>query len=132
VGNNIPIWSAASSPTWKTEEVSPGVHRPVVSVGNSGPVNESVDRFLDTNGDGTGTKSATGNYAESPVSFFIQPPAGEVFRLNRMLVHIEDSGTFDSGSYGNGITLTNGITVSKVISGHTNAAVWSRCKNRNF
>ena len=42
---------------------------------------------------------------------YIQPPSGEVFHVHRLLVFVQDAGTFDSGSYGNGITLTNGIAV---------------------
>lgn len=119
MSDNIPMWAKTLMPQWETLEMEDGIHRIVASMANNGPVSESVNRFLDTNGDGTGTKSAIGNYAGSPVSFYIQPPAGDVYRLYRMLVHVEDVNTFDSGSYGNGIVLTNGITVSKVISGQT-------------
>ena len=74
-----------------------------------------VDRYLDTNGDGTGTVHAIGDYSVAPTSFFIQPPPGQIFRIVRMLVYIEDSGSFDSGRYGNNIILVNGITVQSLI-----------------
>jgi len=69
-------------------------------------------RFLDTNGDGTGTKDASVNGAITPQVFKILPQSGESrLRMSRMLVHIVDFGTFDSGAYGNGVVLTNGIDV---------------------
>lgn len=68
-------------------------------------------RFLDTNGDGSGTKNANGNYSSAEEIFYIQPPAHQNYLLYRMMAYVKDSGTFDSGSYGNGITLTNGIAV---------------------
>ena len=70
-----------------------------------------IDRYLDTNGDGTGTTSAIGNYSVTQGIFYIQPPSDDVFQINRLIVFVQDTGSFDSGSYGNGITLTNGITV---------------------
>lgn len=68
-----------------------------------------VFRFLDTNGDGSGTKNANGNYSVTPETFYIQPPAGEKFEIYRMILTIEDSGSIDASAYGNGITLTNGV-----------------------
>lgn len=73
----------------------------------------SLYRYADTNGDGTGTKNAIGNYSVTPQRFNLTPPAGEVFRVERMLISVSDSGTFDADKYGNGIALTNGVTVEK-------------------
>lgn len=84
---------------------------PVHSSPSGGSQKLRLDRYLDTSGDGTGTKSAIGNYSGGQEIFYIQPPAGTIYRLARMLVFVEDSGSFDSGSYGNGIVLTNGIEV---------------------
>jgi hypothetical protein len=67
-------------------------------------------RFLDSNGDGTGTKSFIGDYT-TPDEAYIQPPATKVFAITRMIVHIEDSGAVTADSYGALSTLTNGITV---------------------
>jgi hypothetical protein len=47
-------------------------------------------RLLDTNGDGTGTKIATGNYAGDEVTFYIEPPADEDFIIHDMSVVISD------------------------------------------
>jgi len=85
-----------------------------INVKKYSPVIESdLYRFLDTNGDGTGTKDAQGNYSGGATDFFIQPPIGEIYDLDRVIIQIEDSGSLDAGSYGNGISLSNGITVTK-------------------
>lgn len=68
-----------------------------------------IYRYLDENGNGSGNKNANGNYAGSPTRFFIQPPADEVFFLNRMIVLLEDGGSIDAGGWGNGAALTNGV-----------------------
>jgi hypothetical protein len=69
-------------------------------------------RHLDTDGDGGGTKNANGNYASVAEEFYIQPPAGQAYVINRMLVHIEDAGNFTANIYGAGSLLTNGVNVS--------------------
>jgi len=74
---------------------------------------ERLDRYLDLSGDGSGASSAVGNYAAAEEIFYIQPPKSTIFILERMLVYVEDTGAFDAASYGNGITLTNGIVVRK-------------------
>ena len=70
-----------------------------------------ISRYLDTNGDGTGTKNAIGNYAGGATPFYIAPAAGEVFRIGRMIGSYSDSSGVDTDKYGNNITLTNGIVV---------------------
>lgn len=69
-------------------------------------------RYLDTNGDGTGTKSATGDYSGAATQFFIAPPAGWRYHVSRMMVQIAGVGV-DSGTYGGLAALTNGIAVQK-------------------
>jgi hypothetical protein len=44
--------------------------------------------------------------------FWIAPPVGELYYVSRMIVNVEDSGTFDSGKYGNNVVLDNGIKVN--------------------
>lgn len=69
-------------------------------------------RFLDTNGDGTGTKNATGNYASAADDFYLQHPANAVTKcyLHRMIIHIADSANPSADVYGNlAAALTNGI-----------------------
>ena len=41
--------------------------------------------------------------------FSVTPPTGEVWRIARWSLFVSDSGTFDTGNWGNGITLTNGL-----------------------
>ena len=71
-----------------------------------------LTRYLDTNGDGTGTKDAVGDYSSAAETFFITPPAGKKYTISRMLIGVQDSGSFDAVKYGNGVTLTNGIGVA--------------------
>lgn len=71
----------------------------------------AVYQYLDTNGDGTGTKQATGNYASTPTTFKFTGTAKRTY-LNRMIVYLEDSGNFSTENYGAGLAaLTNGIEV---------------------
>lgn len=69
-----------------------------------------IFRLLDTTGDGTGTTEATGDYSSTPASFRISDTEGWGI-IHRMIVYIEDGGSFDSGRYGNGLQLTNGVRV---------------------
>lgn len=70
-------------------------------------------QFADEVGDGSGNINAVGDYLASLTEFAIAPPAGKVFSIARMIVTVRDTGSFDSGSYGNGLTLVNGISVEK-------------------
>ena len=73
-----------------------------------------ISRFLDTVGDGSGGIDGTADYSTVADSLLITPPAGKRYTLTRMIVSIQDTGSFDAEKYGNNVTLTNGITV-KVI-----------------
>lgn len=84
---------------------------PVRDFGDGG-VNLILSRYLDTNGDGTGTKNAVGNYSGGAQSFKLAPPASTIYRVHRLLVTIEDTSGMTPTEYGNlGAVLTNGITV---------------------
>jgi len=80
-------------------------------------VPEPIYQFLATTGKGasTGGSNAIGNYSStggsSGESFIIQPPVGEKWRIERMMIHIQDTGSFDAEKYGNGVALGNGISV---------------------
>ena len=76
-----------------------------------GPVPTPIYRYLDTNGNGTGTKNAIGDYFAAATSFFIQPAAGEIFRLQRMIVNVHDSQKLKAEEYGNLTALPRGIIV---------------------
>jgi hypothetical protein len=75
--------------------------------GNKVYADGMVFRHLDTNGDGTGTKEMTGNYALSPEEFFFE--ADNVTFLYRMIVQYQDAGNIIARQYGAGIVLANGI-----------------------
>lgn len=106
--------SSITDPITITDPIDVTLTDATVSLSKTGAQSALIARYLDTNGDGTGTKSATGEYhdaGDGAEIFYIQPPAGGVYRLARMLPFVEDVGSFDSGSYGNGITLANGISI---------------------
>lgn len=70
-------------------------------------------RFLDTDGDGTGTKTAVGDYSGGSLDiFYIAPAAGEVFVIERMMISYEDTTGMQAQEYGNtGGALSVGIVV---------------------
>ena len=80
-------------------------------------LNKPFFRYLDINGDGTGNKAVTGNYAGEAEEFYLEPAAGQVFICHRMIVGIEDSTGMDVGAYGNGITLTQDGSVIDLLDG---------------
>ena len=71
---------------------------------------DSIYRLLDTNGDGSGIVEAVGNYSATPTSFKISASEGAC-TIERLIIMIEDTGSFDSGRYGNGLSLINGVRV---------------------
>lgn len=70
-----------------------------------------ISRYLDTNGDGTGTKNFIGNHAATVA--FLAPPAGQIFRVARLIVSIEDGTGIKAGLYGGLSALPNGITITQ-------------------
>jgi hypothetical protein len=89
-------------------------YTPIHCSSSSGAQPIRIDQYLSVNGDGTGVSSAIGDYSSTEAILSIQPPPGTIYRIARMVVYIEDSGTFDSGLYGNGAALTNGIVLRVV------------------
>ncbi len=55
----------------------------------------------------SGSNQVIGDYSGGEVYFEITPPDNEVYYLARLLVYVEDVGSFDSGSYGNGSRYIN-------------------------
>lgn len=83
----------------------------VIVPSNTGQTRQSLSRFLDLDGDGTGTKNAIGDYSTAD-TLYIQPAAGTVYRIERMLVSIEDGVGMRAERYGGlAAALTNGVTV---------------------
>ena len=95
-----------------------------------------INRYLDTNGDGTGTQQANGDYSVTPEDFKFT--AVNVTELARVIVFIEDTSGFGADDYGDiAGGLTNGIeikvyrndsTVDDLLDGITikNNAGWAR------
>ena len=77
-----------------------------------------IYQFLSSTGKGasTGGTEAIGNYStgaggSSGEIFKIQPSSTQDFRIERMMIHIQDTGIFAAGEYGKLSALTNGIHV---------------------
>ncbi len=68
-----------------------------------------IFEYLDTNGDGTGTTNAIGNYATVADDFYYE--ATQKCSIERMIICVRDTGAFDAEDYGNGIALTNGVRI---------------------
>ena len=66
-------------------------------------------RFMDTVGDGSGSTDLNVDGSTTPVIFKIVPTHGEILYLSRLLWYLRDTGSLDSGGFGNGPELTNGI-----------------------
>ena len=75
--------------------------------------NKVINRFLDTVGDGTGTKDAVGDYSSASTSFKISPASGEVYRIIGVYIFISDNGEMEKRKgYGSkNKSLTNGIQI---------------------
>jgi hypothetical protein len=70
----------------------------------------SIYRLLDTNGDGTGTKNANGNYSSVAEEFYIEnTDVEDGMIIERMLITLQDGVGMRAAYYGNlGGPLTNG------------------------
>jgi hypothetical protein len=70
-------------------------------------------QHLTTNGLYNGTRDMAVDGDPTPVEFYIQPPAGWIFVLHRMLIHIEDdrAGWSPDVYAALGSALTNGVTM---------------------
>ena len=69
-----------------------------------------IARFLDTAGDGSGTKNANGDYSITPDEFYFQPKRD--CRLDEMTIYIQDTKGMEPEEYGNlGSALSNGYSI---------------------
>jgi len=76
-------------------------------------VPEPIYQYLATS---TGGTNAVGDYStgvggSSGAIFAITPPAGTAYRIERMMIHIQDTGAFAAEKYGYMTALSNGIQV---------------------
>ena len=90
----------------------------------AGRPEEAIYRFLDTNGDGSGTQNAVGDYSGAAEEFYYQPPRNT--ELHRMVIHITDTAGISQAEYGNlGSALTNGYSL--VVKDESGAQVNDLC-----
>ena len=82
-----------------------------VATASAGTQRTTIFRYLDTVGDGTGTKNANVDGSSTPVVFKIKPAAGQIFRISSMITTIRDAGTFGAEGYGVLSELSNGVDV---------------------
>ena len=77
-------------------------------------------RYLDTVGDGTGTKVAISDYSVTPQTFKIVCPVGKGYTITSLTLHISGATNFQINGYGSINTgLTNGIVIQAIIGGVT-------------
>ena len=68
-----------------------------------------LNRPFSSTGLRDGDTNMNGDGSTTPIDYYIEALEGERLLIARLVIHVVDGGTFDSGSYGNGITLTNGM-----------------------
>lgn len=78
-----------------------------------------IYRFLDTAGNGTGTKNANTNTSVAADDFYISGPTSGRITLVRMIISIRDDFGFSAEKYGALAELTNGVGVSVTSDGTT-------------
>ena len=92
------------------------------TVTRNGPQQALVYRSMSLNGATPVTainRNMNLNGSITPQRFKMGPAAGEIYQLTRMMLAIRDTGTFDSGGWGNngGSPLTNGVELGMFIGG---------------
>jgi hypothetical protein len=68
-----------------------------------------LNRPMSTTGLPSGSMNINGDGSTTPIDYYIEALQNERLLVARVMVHIVDGGSFDAGSYGNGITLDNGM-----------------------
>jgi len=76
------------------------------------PVTNILSRYLDTNGDGTGTNEIQGDHSSTEQVYLVMPPRGERYLIRRFVIFIDGSGSLGEDEYANlGAPLTNGLVL---------------------
>lgn len=84
-----------------------------------GPQGHIVNRFLRLSGSHSQTNNAIGDYSVNTGSFSISPPAGEIWRVHRMIINILNLGSATSiNEYAGISSLSNGIVI-QIVNGVT-------------
>ena len=83
--------------------------------GARGPQQKLLVQYLSTGGDGSGTMNAIGDYSGTADTFYVAPGASEIFRINRILIHVSDAGALQAGVYGDATadTLVVGVNIEQ-------------------
>tara|TARA_R110000851_G_scaffold146805_1_gene286604 strand:- start:4006 stop:4560 length:555 start_codon:yes stop_codon:yes gene_type:complete len=80
---------------------------------HTGPQGHLITKYLRLSGSDAGTNNAVGNYSVNTGSFYLQPPAGEIWRIRRMMVNILNTGSgTDIDEYCGVGVLSNGIQIT--------------------
>lgn len=69
------------------------------------PTIDILSRYLDSKGDGTGTKDMS---VAVPNEYFIQPSGKTVHVIDKIIISIEDDAPIDADGFGGIVALTNG------------------------
>jgi len=69
-----------------------------------------VERFFDTNGDGSGITDGAVDYSGGAQEFYIQPPSTDTWRFNKLIMYASDTTLGASTLFINQTALTNGLT----------------------
>lgn len=72
-----------------------------------------LSRFLDLNGDGTGSKQVTLDHSGAPVQYYLEPSGSQKFYVQRLIVSVYDTVGMALEKYGNLTVLTNGLLLEK-------------------
>lgn len=75
------------------------------------PNRPMISQFCDSLGTGLGTINIIADYSGAATDFWIEPPAGEIWHILRIMVKISDSGNFRPEWYGANGPLTNGLKI---------------------
>ena len=89
------------------QDTGTGIFYPVGMI----PNRPMLSQFVDSLGTGLGVINIVGDYSSSSTDFWVEPPAGEVWHIMRLMVKIQDSGNFRPEWYGASSALTNGIRI---------------------
>jgi hypothetical protein len=87
-------------------------YQPGPGEGRLGKQLKLISRHLDAAGNGTGNKNFVADYSGAQEIAYIQPPAGKIYRIARMLVLVSGrASSFKTDTYGSVPVLANGVQV---------------------
>lgn len=70
---------------------------------------KQFNRFLDTVGDGSGTKNAIGDFSAATQSFIIKPATNQVISIDKLVIFVKGAGRGNAMGYGSASLLSTGI-----------------------